>query len=121
MAVRAARYPRNGMAICNVLYCIVAHAWHVAAAHGKCTTPLQAHASFKRNICCGTQLEGVHFTSMQGRHLSCCLCAAAAGLPVAFGTSHVALQDRANLQPGQTVLVLGAAGGVGIAAVQVPC
>jgi NADPH:quinone reductase-like Zn-dependent oxidoreductase len=42
-----------------------------------------------------------------------------AGLPVAFGTSHVALKERANLQPGQTVLVLGAAGGVGIAAVQV--
>ncbi|KAK9915971.1 hypothetical protein WJX75_006753 [Coccomyxa subellipsoidea] len=43
----------------------------------------------------------------------------AAGLPVAFGTSHVALKERANLQPGQTVLVLGAAGGVGIAAVQI--
>ncbi len=41
-----------------------------------------------------------------------------AGLPVAFGTSHVALKERARLQPGQTVLVLGAAGGVGIAAVQ---
>ncbi len=41
-----------------------------------------------------------------------------AGLPVAFGTSHVALKERANVQPGQTVLVLGAAGGVGIAAVQ---
>ena len=40
---------------------------------------------------------------------------------MAFGTSHVALQERANLQPGQTVLVLGAAGGVGIAAVQVLC
>ncbi|KAK9818978.1 hypothetical protein WJX81_001512 [Elliptochloris bilobata] len=45
--------------------------------------------------------------------------AAAAGLPLAFGTSHVALAERANLQPGQTVLVLGAAGGVGIAAVQI--
>ena len=38
---------------------------------------------------------------------------------MAFGTSHVALKERANLQPGQTALVLGAAGGVGIAAVQV--
>ena len=37
---------------------------------------------------------------------------------MAFGTSHVALKERAQLQPGQTVLVLGAAGGVGIAAVQ---
>lgn len=42
----------------------------------------------------------------------------AAGLPVAFGTAWTALKDRANVQPGQTVLVLGAAGGVGLAAVQ---
>lgn len=42
-----------------------------------------------------------------------------AGLPVAFGTSHVALAVRAGVKPGQTVLVLGAAGGVGTAAVQV--
>ena len=41
------------------------------------------------------------------------------GLPVAFGTSHVALLHRANLQKGQTALILGAAGGVGTAAVQV--
>lgn len=43
----------------------------------------------------------------------------AAGLPVAFGTSYLALVDRARIQPGQTVLVLGAAGGVGVAAVQI--
>jgi sacsin len=43
---------------------------------------------------------------------------AAAGLPVAFGTAWMALKDRANVQPGQTVLILGAAGGVGFAAVQ---
>jgi NADPH2:quinone reductase len=35
-----------------------------------------------------------------------------------FGTSYHALLDRANLQAGETVLVLGAAGGVGIAAVE---
>ena len=38
---------------------------------------------------------------------------------MAFGTSHVALAVRAGVKPGQTVLVLGAAGGVGTAAVQV--
>lgn len=43
----------------------------------------------------------------------------AAGLPVAFGTAHLALLDRARLQAGQTLLVLGAGGGVGMAAVQV--
>jgi NADPH2:quinone reductase len=36
-----------------------------------------------------------------------------------YGTSHHALMDRAALQPGETVLVLGAAGGVGSAAVQI--
>lgn len=43
---------------------------------------------------------------------------AAAGLPVAYGTAWLALRERANLRPGQTILVLGAAGGVGLAAVQ---
>lgn len=41
-----------------------------------------------------------------------------AGLVFTYGTSHYALRDRANLQPGETLLVLGAAGGVGLAAVQ---
>lgn len=35
-----------------------------------------------------------------------------------YGTSHHALKDRANIQPGETLLVLGAAGGVGLAAVE---
>jgi NADPH2:quinone reductase len=35
-----------------------------------------------------------------------------------YGTSYHALKDRAQLQPGETLLVLGAAGGVGLAAVQ---
>jgi hypothetical protein len=44
---------------------------------------------------------------------------AAACLPIAFGTAHLALIERARVQQGQVVLVLGAGGGVGIAAVQV--
>ena len=35
-----------------------------------------------------------------------------------YGTSYHALKDRADLQPGETLLVLGAAGGVGLAAVE---
>jgi NADPH2:quinone reductase len=35
-----------------------------------------------------------------------------------YGTSYHALKDRAQLQAGETLLVLGAAGGVGLAAVQ---
>jgi NADPH2:quinone reductase len=42
-----------------------------------------------------------------------------ASIPVAFGTSYHALVDRARLQADETLLVLGAAGGVGIAAVQI--
>jgi len=42
----------------------------------------------------------------------------AAAFAFTFGTSHHALLDRGQLQPGETVLVLGAAGGVGSAAVQ---
>jgi len=42
----------------------------------------------------------------------------AAGFLMTYGTSHYALKDRAKLQPGETLLVLGAAGGVGLAAVE---
>jgi NADPH2:quinone reductase len=35
-----------------------------------------------------------------------------------YGTSHHALKDRAALRPGETLVVLGAAGGVGLAAVE---
>lgn len=42
----------------------------------------------------------------------------AAGLTVTYGTTLHALADRADLRPGQTVVVLGAAGGTGIAAVE---
>jgi NADPH2:quinone reductase len=42
----------------------------------------------------------------------------AAALLLTYGTSQHALQDRALLCPGETLLVLGAAGGVGLAAVE---
>jgi NADPH2:quinone reductase len=43
----------------------------------------------------------------------------AAALQIAYGTSHVALQHKARLAPGETLLVLGAAGGVGLTAVEI--
>jgi NADPH2:quinone reductase len=43
----------------------------------------------------------------------------AAGFQVAYGTSHLALTRRAKLQAGETLLVMGAAGGVGITAVEI--
>ena len=42
----------------------------------------------------------------------------AAGLIVTYGTSYYALKDRANLKQGETLAVLGASGGVGLAAVE---
>ena len=41
-----------------------------------------------------------------------------AALVMTYGTSYYALKDRAKLQPGESLLVLGAAGGVGAAAVE---
>ena len=43
----------------------------------------------------------------------------AGAFQVAYGTSHLALHHRARLQAGETLLVLGAAGGVGLAAVEI--
>jgi len=43
----------------------------------------------------------------------------AAAFQIAYGTSHVALAHSARLQPGETLLVLGAAGGVGLTAVEI--
>lgn len=43
----------------------------------------------------------------------------AAAFPVAYGTSHLALAHRAGLRTGETLAVLGAAGGVGLTAVEI--
>jgi NADPH2:quinone reductase len=45
--------------------------------------------------------------------------ASAAGFPIAYSTSHGAFVWRARLKPGETVLVLGASGGVGLTAVEI--
>jgi len=42
-----------------------------------------------------------------------------AGFLVAYGTSHLALEHRARLKAGETLLVLGAAGGIGLTAVEI--
>ena len=43
----------------------------------------------------------------------------AAAFILTYGTSYHALKDRAELKAGETLLVLGAAGGVGLAAVEI--
>lgn len=42
----------------------------------------------------------------------------AAAFLIAYGTSHVALDYKAHLQPGERLLVLGASGGIGLTAVE---
>ncbi|HET8910270.1 MAG TPA: NADPH:quinone oxidoreductase family protein, partial [Ktedonobacteraceae bacterium] len=44
--------------------------------------------------------------------------AAASAFVMTYGTSHYALKDRAQLKPGETLLVLGAAGGIGISSIE---
>jgi len=43
----------------------------------------------------------------------------AAAFQIAYGTSHVALAHRAKLVAGETLVVLGAAGGVGLTAIEI--
>ena len=43
----------------------------------------------------------------------------AASFMIAYGTSYHALKDRAQLKEGETLLVLGASGGVGLSAVEI--
>jgi NADPH2:quinone reductase len=45
--------------------------------------------------------------------------AQAAGMIITYGTTIHALKDRAQLKPGETLAVLGAAGGVGLAAIEI--
>jgi NADPH2:quinone reductase len=43
----------------------------------------------------------------------------AAGIPVTYGTAIHAFKDRAQLKAGETVAILGAAGGAGLAAIEI--
>ena len=43
----------------------------------------------------------------------------AAAITLTYGTSHHGVIDRAQLKAGETILVLGAAGGVGLAAIEI--
>ncbi len=78
----------------------------------------------------GTRVMG----TCTGGALADCICASAdrliplpdcvgdeeaAGFPIAYGTSHLALTRKAGLRPGETLFVTGAAGGVGLTAVEI--
>ena len=76
---------------------------HVACLSG--TGGFGTHAIAPANICMPLP-EGFPFVD-------------AAAFIMIYGTSHHALLDRAQLKAGETVLILGAAGGVGTAAIQI--
>lgn len=44
---------------------------------------------------------------------------AAGGFPIVYGSAHFGLRRRGELAPGETLLVLGAAGGLGLAAIEI--
>ena len=69
--------------------------------HGAFATHLVANATSMRKVPDGVSLEST------------------AGFWVAHSTAYHALRSVADVQPGQTVAVLGAAGGVGMAAIEV--
>lgn len=69
------------------------------------TGAFASHVNVHENLCLPMP-DGLDFT-------------VAAGLPIAYGTVLHALIQRAQLRSGETLLVLGAAGGVGLAAVMI--
>ena len=75
--------------------CVIA-----SVGHGGFAEQIAVPASYLRAV-----PEGMDFSS-------------AAALTTAYGTSYYALKQRGQLQAGETLLVLGAAGGVGTAAVE---
>lgn len=77
---------------------------------GDRVTALTLFGSFAEQVVCEASAvvllpEGVDFVT-------------AASFVMTYGTSYHALADRGNLQAGETLLVLGASGGVGLAAVE---
>lgn len=82
------------------------------------------HLSVGSNVACLSGTGGFGTHTLAPAHLCMPLppgfpATDAAAFIMTYATSYHALMDRAALQPGETVLVLGAAGGVGTAAIQI--
>jgi len=78
---------------------------------GDAVTALTLYGSFAEQVICDASAvvampEGLDFVT-------------ASSFVMAYGTSYHALVGRGNLQKGETLLVLGASGGVGLAAVEI--
>lgn len=79
-------------------------------APGDRVAALTGHGGFATRICVATERLVKIPATMPFEDAACFL--------FTYGTSHHALKDRAQLKRGETLLVLGAAGGVGAAAVE---
>jgi NADPH2:quinone reductase len=91
----------------------------IVAAVGRGVTSLQVGDRVLAMAETGGYAEAVAVAAEQCHRLPASMpFAEAASLAVVFDTSWVALRGRARLGPGETVLVLGASGGVGHASVQ---
>lgn len=71
-----------------------------STGHGSFATHIAVHRAGLRKLPAGLDLV------------------AASGMKVTYGTAFYALKQRAQLKPGETLLVTGAAGGVGVAAIE---
>ncbi len=80
-------------------------------APGTRVAALCGHGGFAERVCAPASACVAIPDDMPDEH--------AASLMVAYGTADLALRHRARLRPGETLLVLGAAGGVGLTAVEV--
>ncbi|MGF1550935.1 MAG: NADPH:quinone oxidoreductase family protein [Paracoccaceae bacterium] len=78
---------------------------------GERVAALPGHGGFAEHVCAPAATCVAIPDAMPAEH--------AAALQVAYGTSHVALEHRARLREGERLLVLGAAGGVGLTAVEI--
>ncbi len=97
-----------GGEVAGVVTAVGANVQQFAPGDRVCATMLCG--AFAEQVCCNA--------SMTYRLPAAAAFETAAAVPVAYGTTLHALVDRAALQRGETLLVLGAGGGVGLAAVQ---
>lgn len=71
---------------------------------------LTGHGGFATHVCADATSTSKIPNAMPYEDAACFI--------FTYGTSHHALKDRAMLKAGETVLILGAAGGVGVAAIE---
>ena len=98
-----------GMEVCGIVEAVGAHVTGIKTGDRVACVP--GHGGLASHIC----VPADSCVSVPGALSD----VQAAGFQIAYGSSHLALTRRARLLPGETVVVLGAAGGVGLTAVEI--